>query len=94
MIRPRYKIFDSAYFDPIKHGTTAASIGYYRALEEKVYCAPEILLNLSERRTFPSYNYYVADTFSVGLIALYCMTMISPLTAYKNNNKDLDYYYI
>jgi serine/threonine protein kinase len=63
-------------------------------LEESSYSSPEILANLSERKSFPLYNHYVSDTFSIGMIALYAMTLIDPVTAYKSNNKQIDYYYI
>jgi len=90
----RYKIFDSAYFNPLKHGTTLTYLGYYRALEQASFCSPEVLANVSERRTFPLYNHFVSDTFSIGLVCLYTMTLISPLTAYKLKTKEIDYYYI
>lgn len=91
---PRYKIFDSAYFNPLKHGTFLTYSGYYRALDQASYCSPEVLANVSERRTFPLYNHFVSDTFSIGLVCLYAMTLISPLTAYKSKTKEIDYYYI
>jgi hypothetical protein len=76
----RYKIFDSVYFNPMRSG-------YYRAQNEKAYCAPEILANLNEKRIYPLYNHYICDTFSIGLVVLYCMTLIDPLVAYQNSNK-------
>lgn len=91
---PRYKIFDSAYFNPLKHGTFITYSGYYRALDQASYCSPEVLANVSERRTFPLYNHFVSDTFSIGLVCLYAMTLISPLAAYKTKTKEIDYYYI
>lgn len=83
----RYKIFDSAYFSPLKHG-------YYRALEQASYSSPQVLANVSERRTFPLYNHFVSDTFSIGMVALYAMTLINPLTAYRSKTKEIEYYYI
>jgi hypothetical protein len=53
-----------------------------------------VLANVSERRTFPLYNHFVSDTFSIGLVCLYTMTLISPLAAYKSKTKEIDYYYI
>ena len=47
-----------------------------------------------ERKTFPLYNFYVSDTFSIGLIVLYAMTLINPIIAYSNTSKEIDYYYI
>lgn len=38
------------------------------------------------------YNQQLADTFSIGLTVLECMTLISPLPAY-NNKHELDLYY-
>lgn len=91
---PLFKIFDSAYFKPICNGKFLSIVGYYRAQKEKVYCAPEILHNLGEQRVFPLYNYNTADTFSVGLVVLYCMTLIDPLGAYSITNHQIDFYYI
>jgi hypothetical protein len=68
--------------------------GYYRALEQASFCSPEVLANVSEKRTFPLYNHFVSDTFSIGLVCLYAMTLISPLAAYKLKTKEIDYYYI
>jgi len=73
---------------------THSHLGYYRALEQASFCSPEVLANVSERRTFPLYNHFVSDTFSIGLVCLYTMTLISPLTAYKLKTKEIDYYYI
>jgi hypothetical protein len=53
-----------------------------------------VLANVSERRNFPLYNHFVSDTFSIGLVALYAMTLINPVTAYKAKSKEIDYYYI
>ena len=36
----------------------------------------------------------MSDTFSIGLVALYAMTMINPIIAYTDNSKEIDYYYI
>jgi hypothetical protein len=68
--------------------------GYYRAQSEPVYCAPEILANLNEKRIYPLYNHYICDTFSIGLVVLYSMTLIDPMVAYHNSKQEIDYYYI
>ena len=56
--------------------------------------APEILASLGERRTFPLYNHHLADTFSIGLVLLFCMSLTDPLGAYNYTNYQIDFYYI
>lgn len=50
--------------------------------------------NLSEKRAFPLYNHQLADTFSIGLVILYCLSLTDPLGAYDFNNYQIDFYYL
>jgi hypothetical protein len=63
-------------------------------LEEASFCSPEMLTSVIDKKLSPSYNYFVSDTFSIGLVALYAMTLINPIIAYNNKLREIDYYYI
>ena len=55
-----------------------------------------MLANISEKRTYPLYNHFISDTFSIGMVCLYAMTLIDPITAYRQRgqHKEIDYYHI
>jgi hypothetical protein len=53
-----------------------------------------MLTSVIDKKLSPSYNYFVSDTFSIGLVALYAMTLINPIIAYNNKLREIDYYYI
>jgi hypothetical protein len=52
-----------------------------------------VLANIVEKRVYPLYNHHTADTFSIGLVALYCMSGINPLGAYSSD-LEIDFCYI
>lgn len=49
-------------------------------------------MNLGEKRLYPIYNHFIADTFSIGLVVLYCMTLVDPLGAYTQKNEINSYF--